>query len=561
MTTFDDRKDSFERKFALTRSCASRRRRGATSSSGCGPPRSSASPAPRPTPTPRASCCRISRRRATTTCMRKVKADLEAGGVAITRRRDPRAWSSSWTKAVGDDPGGAVGGSRPGRPLRQGEANVVGHRARRAPESGAPVITAWCGIPDPWSRRSWRARTSTPSRSTCSTAAIDLAATLRAIPLIAAAGKPAIVAHPGRRVRRPPRSLLDGGASGIIAPMINTVEDARRFGSFVKFPPDGDRSWGPHAALTLSGLAPTDYFGTANAFSLAVAMIETREALGDRRRHPGRADDRRDLRRPLGPVDRAQRRRGADPASAEVDRGPRPRPEAGEGGGQSPSASTRRTRERGAELTRMGLRPRRASAPTRRCCGPARRPPSGRRGGAGEGRAGCPRAGGGARRLLTRRGVTSGTAGRRRGRGTARRGGAPRRRCRGRCRATGATRTGPRRRRARRSDRNRASSGMTSSRSPWTRRIGGFPRTCGARLSGPLPSSSTSMPEKPTTAAGARARRRPTCRAIIVPWLKPTRASFEAGKLVALELPVEKGVEGRGRHGGRRANARADRGR
>ena len=61
--------------------------------------------------------------------------------------------------------------------------------------------------------------------------------------------------------------------------MINTVADARRFGSFVKFPPDGDRSWGPHASLTLSGLAPKDYFGTANGFSLAVAMIETREAL------------------------------------------------------------------------------------------------------------------------------------------------------------------------------------------------------------------------------------------------------------------------------------------
>ena len=36
-----------------------------------------------------------------------------------------------------------------------------------------------------------------------------------------------------------------------------------------------------------------------------------------------------------------------------------------------------------------------------------------------------------------------------------------------------------------------------------------------------------SMPEKLRIAAGARARLRPTCIAIIAPWLKPTRASAD----------------------------------
>ena len=61
--------------------------------------------------------------------------------------------------------------------------------------------------------------------------------------------------------------------------MINGVEDARRFGSFVKYPPLGQRSWGPHAAVPLSGLQPKDYFAQANRFSLALAMLETRKAL------------------------------------------------------------------------------------------------------------------------------------------------------------------------------------------------------------------------------------------------------------------------------------------
>ena len=73
--------------------------------------------------------------------------------------------------------------------------------------------------------------------------------------------------------------VLDFGAEGVIAPMINTVEDARRFGAFMKFPPLGERSWGPHGATSLSGLQPNDYFARANGFSLGFAMVETREAL------------------------------------------------------------------------------------------------------------------------------------------------------------------------------------------------------------------------------------------------------------------------------------------
>jgi len=108
---------------------------------------------------------------------------------------------------------------------------------------------------------------------------IDLAATLRAVPLVAGAGKPTIARIPVGDFASASR-LIDGGVSAVIAPMINTIEDARRFGAFMKYPPVGERSWGPHGALPFTGLSPADYFAQANGFTLSLAMVETREALG-----------------------------------------------------------------------------------------------------------------------------------------------------------------------------------------------------------------------------------------------------------------------------------------
>jgi 4-hydroxy-2-oxoheptanedioate aldolase len=61
--------------------------------------------------------------------------------------------------------------------------------------------------------------------------------------------------------------------------MIDSGEDARRLVESVKFPPLGQRSWGPRAALPLSGLDAPAYLTAANAMTQAIAMIETRAAL------------------------------------------------------------------------------------------------------------------------------------------------------------------------------------------------------------------------------------------------------------------------------------------
>jgi len=75
---------------------------------------------------------------------------------------------------------------------------------------------------------------------------------------------------------------LDFGAEGIIAPMINSASDARRFACAAKFPPVGERSFGPQRAMMLQGrTVNSDYLREANRGTLALAMIETPTALND----------------------------------------------------------------------------------------------------------------------------------------------------------------------------------------------------------------------------------------------------------------------------------------
>jgi 4-hydroxy-2-oxoheptanedioate aldolase len=106
----------------------------------------------------------------------------------------------------------------------------------------------------------------------------DEAAVLAGVAAAALEGKPAFVRLPvdaGGLASR----VLDFGAVGVVCPMVNTVADAERLVSYVKFPPVGARSWGPRRAIPLSGLTSAQYLAGANELTLAIAMIETRQAL------------------------------------------------------------------------------------------------------------------------------------------------------------------------------------------------------------------------------------------------------------------------------------------
>jgi 4-hydroxy-2-oxoheptanedioate aldolase len=71
---------------------------------------------------------------------------------------------------------------------------------------------------------------------------------------------------------------LDAGAYGVICPMINTREETERLVSYVRYPPDGVRSFGPTRANFSAG---ADYGQHADAEVLCFAMIETADAVAN----------------------------------------------------------------------------------------------------------------------------------------------------------------------------------------------------------------------------------------------------------------------------------------
>jgi 4-hydroxy-2-oxoheptanedioate aldolase len=144
--------------------------------------------------------------------------------------------------------------------------------------TGAPVLSAWVGVNEAAVAEALAREAFDAVILDMQHGAFDFAGVSRAILAVALAGRPSIVRIPVGDFPLASR-LIDAGAAGVIAPMINSRADAELFASFTKFPPLGDRSWGPRAALPLSGLEPPEYFRSANAIVTTVAMIETRSAL------------------------------------------------------------------------------------------------------------------------------------------------------------------------------------------------------------------------------------------------------------------------------------------
>ena len=157
------------------------------------------------------------------------------------------------------------------------EGGVVAALAQQI-RNGPPVLAAWCGVAEPLLAEILVREGFDTAVLDMQHGAYDLATAMRGISGVALAGKPCIVRIPVGDFANVSR-LLDSGAAAVIAPMINTVADARAFAAFSKFPPLADRSWGPHRAIALTGMDHPTYLAKANSIQLAIAMIETREAL------------------------------------------------------------------------------------------------------------------------------------------------------------------------------------------------------------------------------------------------------------------------------------------
>jgi 4-hydroxy-2-oxoheptanedioate aldolase len=155
-------------------------------------------------------------------------------------------------------------------------AHLTGFRARLL--AGPPAFMAWCGMREP-------NLLETLLREGYDCAVLDWQhgfhdyGSIETGILVAEAQKKPAFVRIGVKGFADAARFLDWGATGIIAPMINSADDARAFVDYVKYPPLGGRSWGAPRQMGMMGYSMSDQLAKSNLSTLAIAMIETREAL------------------------------------------------------------------------------------------------------------------------------------------------------------------------------------------------------------------------------------------------------------------------------------------
>lgn len=146
-------------------------------------------------------------------------------------------------------------------------------------EAGETICSAWCGIPDALTVEVMAAQGFDAVTLDMQHGGHNEDSVLRCLPAVLNAGKPALVRIPVGRFDMASRAL-DFGAQAVIAPMVNSVEDARRFAAAMKYPPVGERSWGPTYGFPRQGEGShADWLRDSNKRTIAFAMIETRAAV------------------------------------------------------------------------------------------------------------------------------------------------------------------------------------------------------------------------------------------------------------------------------------------
>lgn len=151
------------------------------------------------------------------------------------------------------------------------------NRLRDLAREGRPILNAWLAIPSTYSAE-------VMGHQGFDSVTVDLQHGMigfdAAVPMLQALS--ATPAVPLVRVSKSDYALvmqlLDAGAYGVICPMVSTPQEAATFASYCRYPPAGQRSFGPARGLLYGG---ADYFSAANDHILTLAMLETREAVAN----------------------------------------------------------------------------------------------------------------------------------------------------------------------------------------------------------------------------------------------------------------------------------------
>ncbi|RZW12516.1 MAG: 2,4-dihydroxyhept-2-ene-1,7-dioic acid aldolase [Rhodobacteraceae bacterium] len=141
--------------------------------------------------------------------------------------------------------------------------------------AGTPTLNGWCGIGSSFSAEIMAAQGFDSVTIDVQHGALSYTDALPMAQAIGGKGATVMARVPWREPGIVMK-MLDAGAMGIICPMINNADEAAEFASFTRYPPRGQRSYGPtRAAFAMPGYNEKD----VNEDVIAFAMIETADGV------------------------------------------------------------------------------------------------------------------------------------------------------------------------------------------------------------------------------------------------------------------------------------------
>jgi 4-hydroxy-2-oxoheptanedioate aldolase len=154
---------------------------------------------------------------------------------------------------------------------------MIKNKVKELWADGKPVLHGWLSIGNPFTAEIMAAQGYDAISIDWQHGALDYSALLPMFQAMRASGTTI-----GARVPwLDPAAImkaLDAGAMQIICPMINTPEQAAEFVSYLRYPPVGQRSFGPTRAAFAQG---ANIHVEANTEVVGWAMVETKEAMAN----------------------------------------------------------------------------------------------------------------------------------------------------------------------------------------------------------------------------------------------------------------------------------------
>jgi 4-hydroxy-2-oxoheptanedioate aldolase len=142
--------------------------------------------------------------------------------------------------------------------------------------AGKPVTTGWCSTPDPLTAE-------VMARAGFDALILDMQHGMAIGPDRAAVWLQIVGQSSATPIVRIPWNeptfaqwVLDAGAMGVIIPMVNSLDEAKKAIGACRYPPVGYRSNGPNRARFYHG---ADYFSRANDEIICLVMMETVEGV------------------------------------------------------------------------------------------------------------------------------------------------------------------------------------------------------------------------------------------------------------------------------------------